>query len=78
MNQMLAMRVFRCIVEAQGFSAAAERLDTTHSSVSRHLQQLESTLGVRHYYALYPHARNLPAKVRAFVDFMAEYYRPKS
>jgi DNA-binding transcriptional LysR family regulator len=47
MNQMLAMRVFRCIVESQGFSAAAERLDTTHSSVSRHLQQLESALGVR-------------------------------
>jgi len=47
MNQMLAMRVFRCIVEAQGFSAAAERLDTTHSSVSRQLQQLESALGVR-------------------------------
>lgn len=47
MNQMLAMRVFRCIVEAQGFSAAAERLGTTHSSVSRHLQQLESVLGVR-------------------------------
>lgn len=47
MNQMLAMRVFRCIAEAQGFSAAAERLNTTHSSVSRHLHQLESTLGVR-------------------------------
>lgn len=47
MNQMFAMRVFRCIVEAQGFSAAAQRLDTTHSSVSRHLQHLESTLGVR-------------------------------
>jgi DNA-binding transcriptional LysR family regulator len=47
MNQMLAMRVFRCIVEAQGFSAAADRLDSTHSSVSRHLQQLESMLGVR-------------------------------
>lgn len=47
MNQMLAMRVFRCIVECQGFSAAAERLKTTHSSVSRHLQQLESSLGVR-------------------------------
>ncbi|MCG6577548.1 LysR family transcriptional regulator [Pseudomonas sp. AF32] len=47
MNQMLAMRVFRCIVEAQGFSAAAQRLDTTHSSVSRQLQQLESALGVR-------------------------------
>ncbi|MBP5090615.1 LysR family transcriptional regulator, partial [Pseudomonas chlororaphis] len=38
----------------------------------------EFTLGVRHYYALYPHARNLPAKVRVFVDFMAEYYRLKS
>lgn len=37
----------------------------------------EYTLGVRHYYALYPNARNLPAKVRAFVDFMLEYYRPK-
>ncbi|MBC3374451.1 LysR family transcriptional regulator [Pseudomonas sp. SWRI92] len=47
MNQMLAMRVFRSIAEAKGFSAAAERLDTTHSSVSRHLQQLESALGVR-------------------------------
>ncbi|WP_028944765.1 LysR family transcriptional regulator [Pseudomonas vranovensis] len=47
MNQMRAMRVFRCIVEAQGFSAAAARLDATHSSVSRHLQQLEAELGVR-------------------------------
>lgn len=47
MNQMHAMRVFRCIVEVQGFSAAAERLDTTHSSVSRQLQQLETALGVR-------------------------------
>jgi DNA-binding transcriptional LysR family regulator len=47
MNQLLAMRAFRCLVEAQGFSAAAERLDTTHSSVSRHLQQLERELGAR-------------------------------
>lgn len=47
MNQMLAMRTFRCIVEAHGFSAAAERLDTTHSSVSRSLKQLEAELGVR-------------------------------
>lgn len=47
MNQLHAMRVFRAIVEARGFSAAAERLDTTHSSVSRHLQQLEADLGVR-------------------------------
>ncbi|POA49542.1 LysR family transcriptional regulator [Pseudomonas sp. MPR-ANC1] len=47
MNQLLAMRAFRCIVECRGFSAAAERLDTTHSTVSRQLQQLETELGTR-------------------------------
>ncbi|WGS50822.1 LysR family transcriptional regulator [Paraburkholderia sp. D15] len=47
MDQLLAMRAFRCIVEAQGFSAAAERLDTTHSRVSRQLKQLEVALGVQ-------------------------------
>ena len=47
MNQLSAMRAFRCIVEARGFSAAAERLDTTHSTISRQLQQLEVELGVQ-------------------------------
>jgi DNA-binding transcriptional LysR family regulator len=47
MNQFSAMRAFRCIVEAKGFSAAAERLDTTHSTISRQLQQLEVELGVQ-------------------------------
>lgn len=47
MDQLLAMRVFCSIVEAKGFSAAAERLDTTHSSVSRQLKRLESELGVQ-------------------------------
>ncbi|WP_242207707.1 MULTISPECIES: LysR family transcriptional regulator [unclassified Pseudomonas] len=47
MNQLLAMRAFRCIVECRGFSAAAERLDTTHSTISRQLQQLEAELGTR-------------------------------
>ena len=42
MNQLQAMRAFCCIVEYRGFSAAAERLDTTHSTISRQLQQLES------------------------------------
>ncbi|RPE77274.1 LysR family transcriptional regulator [Vulcaniibacterium tengchongense] len=35
----------------------------------------EHAFGVRHYYALYPHARHPPLKVRAFVEHMAEYYR---
>lgn len=47
MDQLLAMRVFRSIVDAQGFSAAAERLGTSHSTVSRQLKQLEATLGVQ-------------------------------
>ena len=47
MNQLLAMRAFRCIVECRGFTAAAERLDTTHSTISRQLQQLEAELGTR-------------------------------
>jgi len=41
------MRMFCAIVEANGFSAAAERLNSTHSSLSRHLKQLEAALGVR-------------------------------
>lgn len=47
MDQLLAMRVFCSIVEAEGFSAAAARLDTTHSSVSRQLKRLEAELGVQ-------------------------------
>lgn len=47
MNQLSAMRAFLCIVEAKGFSAAAERLDTTHSTISRQLQQLEIELGAQ-------------------------------
>ncbi len=47
MDQLLAMRVFCAIVEAQGFSAAAERLDSTHSAVSRQLKRLEAALGVQ-------------------------------
>lgn len=41
------MRMFCAIVEANGFSAAAERLNSRHSSLSRHLKQLEAELGVR-------------------------------
>jgi len=47
MNQLLAMRIFRCLVETRSFTGAAERLETTHSTVSRQLQQLESELGAR-------------------------------
>jgi len=47
MDQLLAMRIFCAIVQAEGFSAAAERLDMSHSTVSRQLKQLESAMGVQ-------------------------------
>jgi DNA-binding transcriptional LysR family regulator len=33
------------------------------------------SLGRRHYYALYPHARHVALKVQVFVEFMLEHYR---
>jgi len=47
MDQFSAMKAFRSIVDAGSFTAAAERLDTTHSSMSRQLRQLEAHLGSR-------------------------------
>ena len=39
--------VFVTVVEAQGFSAAAKRLDSTPAAVSRRVKALEQRLGVR-------------------------------
>ncbi len=39
--------VFVAVVEGQGFSAAAKRLDTTPAAVSRRIKALEERLGVR-------------------------------
>ncbi|KPZ22653.1 LysR family transcriptional regulator [Pseudomonas coronafaciens] len=47
MNQLHAIKAFRSLVEAGSFSLAAERLNTTHSTISRHLQQLEHALGAQ-------------------------------
>ncbi|MFJ7881922.1 LysR family transcriptional regulator [Pseudomonas sp. NPDC096917] len=47
MNQLLAIRAFCCIVDNRGLSAAAEAWETTPSTMSRHLQHLETELGVR-------------------------------
>ncbi|MFG0268763.1 LysR family transcriptional regulator [Pseudomonas sp. zjy_14] len=40
-----ALRVFVAIVECQGFSAAAERLHKTQSTISQSLQRLEDIVG---------------------------------
>ncbi len=47
MDHFAALRALRAIVEAGSFTAAAERLGTTHSAMSRQLRQLEEQLQVR-------------------------------
>lgn len=47
MNKLEQLQVFVQVVEAQSLSKAAQRMDTTVSSISRRLQQLEQRLGVQ-------------------------------
>jgi DNA-binding transcriptional LysR family regulator len=47
MDQLTAMRTFRQVVDAGGFSAAAVVLDMSHSVVSRQVRQLEEFLGAQ-------------------------------
>ena len=47
MDHASAMRAYRSIVEAGSFTRAAERLGTTHTSLSRQIGQLERELGAR-------------------------------
>ena len=47
MDQVKAMRAFQRIAQAKSLSAAAQSLDTTHSSLSRQLQALEKSLGAQ-------------------------------
>lgn len=47
MDQLLAMRIFCAIVDAKSFTAAADVLGMSHSSVSRQLKQTEAALGVQ-------------------------------
>lgn len=47
MDHFAALRALRAIVEAGTFTAAAERMGTTHSAMSRQLRQLEDHLDVR-------------------------------
>jgi len=67
MDQLSAMRAYRSIIESGSFTKAAERLGTTHTSVSRQLGQLETQLGVR---LLNRNSRNLTA-----TEAGAQYYR---
>jgi DNA-binding transcriptional LysR family regulator len=46
-GKMDELEVFVAVVEAQGFSAAARRLDSTPAAVSRRVKALEQRLGVR-------------------------------
>lgn len=67
MDQFSAMRAYRSIVEAGSLSRAAERLQTSHTTLSRTLQALERQLGVR---LLNRNSRGLTA-----TEAGAQYYR---
>lgn len=47
MDQFAALKAFRAVVEAGGFTAAAEAMDVSHTVVSRQVKQLEAALGVQ-------------------------------
>lgn len=47
MDLLQSMRVFQCVVDEGGFSAAARKLELVPSVVTRQIQDLEQSLGVR-------------------------------
>lgn len=47
MDRLTSLRVFRDVVDAGSFSAAADRLDISAPMVSKHVAQLERSLGAR-------------------------------
>jgi hypothetical protein len=47
MDRMTSLRVFREVVEAGSFVAAAERLNMSPPMASKHVAQLEKSLGAR-------------------------------
>lgn len=47
MDQIVAMRAFKLVVETGSFSAASEVLDVSHTVVSRQVKQLEEALGTQ-------------------------------
>ncbi len=47
MDRMTSLRVFREVVESHSFTAAAERLAISPPMVSKHVAQLEKSLGAR-------------------------------
>jgi DNA-binding transcriptional LysR family regulator len=54
------------------FTRATVQDDLLHGRLVQILPNF--SLGQRHYYALYPHARDVALKVQVFVEFMAGHY----
>lgn len=47
MNQLESMKSLVAVIEQGGFSSAARRLERSTASVTRHIQELEASLGTR-------------------------------
>lgn len=65
MGRLAEMETLVAVVRNGTITAAAEQLGSAKSAVSRRLRELESRLGVQ-----------LPARVRAFIDALAEAFDP--
>ena len=47
MDSLIAIRVFRAVVDSESFSTAAARLGISRAAVSKHINRLENHLQVR-------------------------------
>ncbi|AWI74315.1 LysR family transcriptional regulator [Parazoarcus communis] len=47
MDRLQSMKIFACVVDSGGFSAAADQLGLSQAQVTRHVAALESDLGLR-------------------------------
>jgi DNA-binding transcriptional LysR family regulator len=47
MDQIVAMRAFKLVVETGSFSAASDAMNVSHTAVSRQIKQLEEVLGTQ-------------------------------
>ncbi len=76
-NSPLAAR--RAALGGLGFVVSPDFIVADDLAAGRLVEVLPGTLGTdAGIYAVYPHRRYLPAKVRALVDFMAEWFKTRS
>ncbi len=78
-NDLRLLRVFRSVVACGGFSAAELELNINRSTISRHIKDLETRLGVtlcrrgRGGFALTPEGQQVHASAMKIMAAMQEF-----